>query len=185
MVVHPPAGVVALARAGDPEAWRALYDAYAGRLLTWLLALVTGDVAMSAEDVAAEAWLTAARRMGSFEGDESAFAGWLFGIARNIAMNTRRRSARRATTPSSIEADDVSWGVSGDVADGVVGDDSVRRLLARLPPREAEVIAAVDVAGMDVATTSRALGISATAVRVARHRGLGKLRGQLGDDLPD
>lgn len=168
------------ARTGDPEAWRALYEAYSGRLLVWLAALVTGDVAMAAEDVAAEAWLTAARRLGTFRGDESAFAGWLFGIARNIAMNTRRRSIRRATAPGSVDLDDPSWGVADDVALGVVADDSVRRLLAVLPPREAEVIAAVDVAGLDVSTTSKALGISATAVRVARHRGLGRLRRQLG-----
>lgn len=36
--------------------------------------------------------------------------------------------------------------------------------------REAEVIACIDVVGLDVTSTGRALGTSATAVRVARHR---------------
>lgn len=181
MVAHPPAGVVDEARAGDPEAWRTLYDAYAGRLVVWLRTLATGDVAASADDMAAEVWLTAARRIGSFRGDEQAFAGWLFGIGRNHAANARRRTTRRATAPSDLEMDDEAWGVVDDVANGVAASDGVARLLALLPPREAEVVAAIDVAGLDAATTAAALGISTTAVRVARHRALGRLRRHLGD----
>ncbi|WP_165372478.1 RNA polymerase sigma factor [Nocardioides iriomotensis] len=181
MVAHPPAGVVERARAGDAEAWRLLYDAYAGRLLVWLHTLGTGDVAAAAEDVAAEVWLTAARRIGSFRGDEQAFAGWLFGIGRHHVANVRRRSRRRATTPSDAPSVDESWGVVDDVALTVVARDDVARLLALLPPREAEVVAAIDVAGLDAATTAAALGISPTAVRVARHRALGRLRTHLAD----
>jgi RNA polymerase sigma-70 factor (ECF subfamily) len=48
--------------------------------------------------------------------------------------------------------------------------------LASLPPREREVLACLEVVGLDVATTAAALGLSATAVRVARHRGLRRLR---------
>lgn len=143
--------------------------------------LATGDVAASADDVAADVWLTAARRIGSFEGDEQAFAGWLFGIGRHHVMNARRRTTRRATTPSDPDADDRTWGVVDDVALEVVAADDVARLLALLPPREAEVVAAVDVAGLDTATTAAALGISATAVRVARHRALGRLRRHLAE----
>jgi RNA polymerase sigma-70 factor (ECF subfamily) len=64
----------------------------------------------------------------------------------------------------------------------VGGQDLTRRLLARLSPREAEVIACIDVVGLDVAATARALGMSTTAVRVARHRGLGRLRRILDDE---
>jgi RNA polymerase sigma-70 factor (ECF subfamily) len=37
-------------------------------------------------------------------------------------------------------------------------------------------VGCIDVIGLDVATTARALGMSTTAVRVARHRGLRRLR---------
>ncbi|WP_170254366.1 sigma factor-like helix-turn-helix DNA-binding protein [Nocardioides szechwanensis] len=56
------------------------------------------------------------------------------------------------------------------------GIDATRRLLGLLSKREAEVIACIDVVGLDAAATSQALGISVTAVRVARHRGLKRLR---------
>jgi RNA polymerase sigma-70 factor (ECF subfamily) len=49
-------------------------------------------------------------------------------------------------------------------------------VLADLPRREREVVACLEVIGLDVAATAEALGMSATAVRVARHRGLRRLR---------
>ncbi|MBJ7530674.1 MAG: hypothetical protein JHD04_14270 [Nocardioides sp.] len=56
--------------------------------------------------------------------------------------------------------------------------DWARQVLQRLPPRERDVVACTEVVGLDVATTAQALGISAVAVRVARHRGLRRLRDQ-------
>lgn len=166
------------ARAGDQEAWGELYAAHAGRLVTWLRSLPTGDAASDSEDVAAEAWLTAARRISEFRGDASDFAGWLFGIARNLAWNQRRRTGRRGTVPYAVDlAEPGMWGTSEDTASvNAIGVDLTRRLLALLPTREAEVVACIDVVGLDVGTVAAALGISRTAVRVAHHRALTKLR---------
>lgn len=176
-----PGDVVSRARTGDEEAWASLYRAHAHRLQTWLQTLTRGDRGL-AEDLAAEAWLTAARRIGDFRGDEDDFAGWLFGIARNLAQNERRTRTRRATTPHPTDMDDETlWGAVADSAGLVDGADLTRRLLATLPRREAEVIACVDVVGLDVRSTAAALGISQVAVRVARHRGLGKLRQTLAE----
>jgi RNA polymerase sigma-70 factor (ECF subfamily) len=170
--------VVRRAREGDQEAWGELYAAHAGRLLTWLRSLPTGDAASDFEDVAAEAWLTAARRIQDFSGNASDFAGWLFGIARNLAWNQRRRTGRRGTVPYAVDlAEPGLWGATEDAAAvNAVGVDMTRRLLALLSTREAEVVACLDVVGLDVATVSAALGISRTAVRVAHHRALTKLR---------
>ena len=180
MVASEPGDVVSRARGGDEQAWATLYRAQAHRLLTWLLTLTRGDRCLS-EDLAAEAWLTAARRIGDFRGDEDDFAGWLFGIARNLALNERRSRTRRATSPHPTDDDHAVWGTVEDSAGLVDGADLARRLLATLPRREAEVIACVDVVGLDVRSTAAALGISQVAVRVARHRGLGKLRRTLAE----
>lgn len=170
--------VVRRARAGDQQAWGELYAAHAGRLVVWLRSLPTGDAASDCEDVAAEAWLTAARRISDFTGGTSDFAGWLFGIARNLVWNQRRRTGRRATMPYAVDlAEPGMWGTSDDVAAvNAVGTDLTRRLLACLPTREAEVVACLDVVGLDVGTVAAVLGISRTAVRVAHHRALTKLR---------
>jgi len=169
--------VVTRAKSGDQRAWRELYTAHAGRLLLWLTTIGLGH---EAEDVAAEAWTTAASKVNDFKGDTSDFAGWLFGIARNLALNNHRRTARRATSPHPID-DTLPLDPVADPAGVAAGRDLTRRLLAALPRREAEVVACVDVVGLDNAATARALGISTAAVRVARLRALGRLRNQLSD----
>ena len=168
--------LVSGARQGDQAAWRALYEAHASRLTTWLGSLPSSDWSTSPEDIAADAWLTAAAKLGEFEGSDDDFAGWLFTIARNHAANSTRKAVRRRTDPATEQASETTWGVAPDPS-GAVGDlDSTRRLLAHLSPREAEVVACIDVVGLDVVSTARALGMKPTAVRVARHRALGRLR---------
>jgi RNA polymerase sigma-70 factor (ECF subfamily) len=175
--------VVTRAKSGDQWAWRELYTAHAGRLLLWLTTIELGH---EAEDVAAEAWTVAASKVNDFKGNTSDFAGWLFGIARNLALNGQRRAARRATFPHPIDdtlpLNTLLLDTVADPSGIAAGRDLTRRLLAVLPRREAEVVACVDVVGLDTAATATALGISATAVRVARHRALGRLRDLLADE---
>jgi RNA polymerase sigma-70 factor (ECF subfamily) len=165
--------LVQRAKRGDSTAWRELYRAHAGRLVVWLRTWPTGDVAVSPEDLAAEAWLTAAQKIADFHGTGDQFAGWLFGIARHLAANARRRSQRRDTHPTADPAPAAP--VEGPEPELVVRD-WVNRALAGLPARERDVVACIDVVGLDVASTARALDISQVAVRVARHRGLARLR---------
>jgi RNA polymerase sigma-70 factor (ECF subfamily) len=128
--------------------------------------------------VAAEAWLTAARRIADFDGTSDDFAGWLFGIARLVARNAQRRTSRRRTSPTTIEILDLSAPDRAPAANDVPDSERwVAWLLSHLPERERQVVACLDVVGLDVASTCAALGMSATAVRVARHRGLRRLRG--------
>jgi RNA polymerase sigma-70 factor (ECF subfamily) len=176
-VGREPDALVAAARLGDQAAWRDLYVLHAGRLVTWLRWLPRADAASSAEDVAAQAWLTAASKIHGFEGSDEEFAGWLFAIARKHAANDHRRGVRRQTRPGAAETGGtVLFSGDGDEIGRVVEQDSIRRLLAELSPREAEVIACVDVVGLDVRSAAAALGMKPTAVRVARHRALNRLR---------
>jgi RNA polymerase sigma-70 factor (ECF subfamily) len=167
--------IVAAAKRGDPEAWRALYRAHAGRLLLWLESRA-GGVEEGADDLAAESWLVAAQKITDFHGTSSEFAGWLFGIARNHAANARRRSSRRQSVTAALAADEPT--VPGPES-AFAGAEWVRDALATLPERERDVVTCLEVLDMDVATTAEALGISAVAVRVARHRGLKRLRSTL------
>lgn len=142
-----------------------------------------GDPAHAAEDLAAEAWLVAAQRIGDFRGSPSDFAGWLFGIARNLDANAQRKAHRRDTFGADFD-ENPRWGSYDSLAADVAQEDWVRRTLADLPTREAEVVACLDVVGLDVAATARALGMTPTAVRVARHRGLKRLRSVLANQPP-
>jgi len=180
--------VIRRARRGDEHAWAQLYEEHAGRLVVWLRHLRHADPAADAEDVAADAWLLAARKITEFTGDRDDFGGWLFAIARNLARSRYRTTCSRATTAFAPEGLETlvavgsrgAHDVVGDVAGDVVAADLTRRLIARLPAREAEVVVCLDVVGLDVEATCRALDMKAGAVRVARMRGLRRLRTLLG-----
>jgi RNA polymerase sigma-70 factor (ECF subfamily) len=167
--------LVRRAKSGDEDAWRELYRAHAGRLVVWLRTVAGGDAAVSPEDLAAEAWLTASGKIAGFTGTSSEFAGYLFGIARHLAANDRRRVGRRRTygfDPTDLAAVAPATEPHAEVD----AEAWVRWKLSGLPAREREVLACLEVVGLDVATTAAALEISPTAVRVARHRGLRRLR---------
>jgi RNA polymerase sigma-70 factor (ECF subfamily) len=173
--------LVRAARTGDPAAWRELYLLHNRRLTVWLHSLPMPDVASSAEDIAAEAWLTAASKIHDFQGADDDFPGWLFTIARNHASNSRRTALRRRTDPVSVqESPESTWGHARPDHAQVDDLDTTRRLLEHLTPREAEVVACIDIVGLDVTSTAAALDMRPTAVRVARHRALGRLRRLLG-----
>lgn len=166
--------VVAAAKRGDSSAWADLYRAHAGRLLVWLEArAVPGGEAP--DDLAGATWLVAAERIADFSGTSSDFAGWLFGIARNHASNAWRRSTTRARGIDTLGTT-AERHLPGP-ENRLIADEWVRQALASLPPRERDVVACLEVLDLDIATTAEALGMTAVAVRVARHRALKRLRG--------
>jgi len=95
--------VLAAARAGDDvsfgEIWRWLHLP----LVRWLSVVASGDV----EDIASEVWLSIARNLASFRGDERDFRGWVFTIARRRAIDWRRHRQRqpRTTDLDGVDAD--------------------------------------------------------------------------------
>lgn len=94
--------------------------------------------------------------------------------SRDGFRNRAQHRTRTATDPGVVDGT-----VGENVADpgtDIAAADAARHLIAQLLEREAQVVACIDVVGLDVARTSVALGMSSTAVRVAHHRGLGRLR---------
>jgi len=174
---HEDDDVIVRAKSGDESAWRELYEAHAGRLQAWLRSRPSGDSAEDSDDVAATSWLTAADKIADFHGSTDDFGGWLFVIVRNTALNQRRRTIRRATSPFEVDGNDARiWGADDDGTVLVDDMDGTRRLLAELSPREAEVVALVDVVGLDTATAASIIGISHSSIRVTRHRAMKRLR---------
>src|SRR6478752_674631 len=86
-----PDSLVALARAGDEAALTMLWR----ELNPLLLRYLRGRIGDGAEDVAAQAWLDAARRIGEFEGNDLDFRRWMFTIARHRSIDELRRRGRR------------------------------------------------------------------------------------------
>jgi RNA polymerase sigma-70 factor (ECF subfamily) len=169
---------VADAQAGDPGAFRTLYRDTQPRLLRYLRALVGDD----AEDVASEAWLQVARDLSTFHGDYDGFRGWVATIARHRAIDHLRRHSRRPPTTSVPVEELTELRAADDTAAcamDAVSTDAAVRLIATLPPDQAEAVLLRVVVGLDADSAGKVLGKRAGAVRTAAYRGLRTLAKRL------
>jgi RNA polymerase sigma-70 factor (ECF subfamily) len=158
------------ARSGDEAAFRYLWQQLQPRLLRFLRVYACEEP----DDVASETWLQVVRDLGRFDGDEDGFRGWLFGIARNRAIDATRARARfrdrlfKAPAPEPGPADRP---VELEVLEGLSTQQAIT-LVAGLPRDQAEAVALRVIAGLDTPAVARILRKSPGAVRVALHRGL-------------
>ena len=169
--------VLDAARVGAEWAFSALYREHNHLLLRYFAARAPRD----ADDLTAEVWLAAARRLGSFEGDATAFRSWLFTIAHHRLVQHWRDSGRRPPSDSSGDSGDRSACEPGGgdpaeaVAEVMSAQDAVRRITAVLSPDQAEVVLLRVLGGLDVEQVAATIGKRPGAVRVLQHRALKKL----------
>jgi RNA polymerase sigma-70 factor, ECF subfamily len=163
---------LARAQGGDEAAFACIFRDVQPALLRYLRV-----IAPEAEDVAGETWLQVVGGLAGFRGDEQAFRAWLFTIARHRAVDAGRSRARRPTMPLDLTgaAEQLVTADSADLALDAVSARAVVKLIAELPPDQAEVIMLRVVADLDSGDVARILGKTPGAVRVAAHRGLRRL----------
>jgi RNA polymerase sigma-70 factor, ECF subfamily len=146
----------------------ALFREAAGDVFAYV-ATLTGDRAL-AEDVVAQAFERAWSRRRSYRAGRGSPRAWLFGIARNAALDELRRR-RRVAAP----LDDVPDG-GADLADELARRATVAAALARLDARDRELVALRFHAGLSHEEAGRVLGISASNAATRLHRALTRLR---------
>jgi RNA polymerase sigma factor (sigma-70 family) len=127
----------------------------------------------AAEDVTAAAFERAYRKRSRFDSRKGSPRAWLFGIARNAALDELRRRGRQA----ELSADPV------DAASvpGTGGGDSELRLLigdalGGLAAHERELIALKFFAGLANSEIARVIGTTASNVGTRLNRTMDKLR---------
>jgi RNA polymerase sigma factor (sigma-70 family) len=128
----------------------------------------------AAEDVTALAFERAFRKRKSFKPERGSERAWLFGIARNAALDELRRLKRSAPLTSEPAAPD-------DEPERALRRAAVRAALAAMPARDRELIALKFHAGLDNAELAEVLGVSVTNAGTRLHRALTKLREILDD----
>ena len=170
------AALLAAARR-DPNAFRELYDRYAGRIHAYFVRR-TGDPDAAFDLTAetfAQAWLVRARFRDEVDGSA---APWLFGIARNVLLMSLRRGRleRRAAERLGVaERLDTPHAAATAVPDERWADGA-DELLDALPPAQREAVRLRVVQELDYEQVAVALGTTASAARVRVHRGLAALR---------
>jgi RNA polymerase sigma-70 factor, ECF subfamily len=154
------------------ERFEALYRSSRDDVYAYAFALLRDRGA--AEDVTAAAFERAYRRRRTFDRRRGEERAWLFGIARNTALDELRRR-RRVAALLSDPAEELEHHLD-DETDVAVRRTVVRDALASLPARDRELIALKFHAGLSNVELARVLGVSESNAGTLLHRSMAKLR---------
>ncbi len=128
----------------------------------------------AAEEVTAAAFERAYRKRNRFDPERGEPRAWLFGIARNAALDELRRRGRQAEL--TAEPADLHGFATEEGAEHSERRLAVSAALERLEPRERELIALKFFAGLSNAEIAQILGISESNAGTKLHRAMTKLR---------
>lgn len=163
---------VPLVAAGHSEGFAELYERTFPRVYAYVASLLRDRSA--AEDVTAQAFERAYRKRRSYRPARGSMDAWVFGIARNAALDELRRRNRHAMLRADPE--DVASPSPEDHAELAVRRQTVRAALASLDGQERELVALKFAGGLSNVEIARVLGMSESNVGTRLHRTITKLR---------
>src|SRR5204862_3002938 len=128
----------------------------------------------AAEDVVANAFERAYRKQPQFDARRGTARAWVFGIARNAALDELRRRRRHAALP--LEPADEAPPPLDDEAEDPARRAAVRAALESLRPRDREIVALKFGAGLSNGELATVLGTSESNAGTLVHRAMTTLR---------
>ncbi|MFZ0382004.1 MAG: sigma-70 family RNA polymerase sigma factor [Solirubrobacteraceae bacterium] len=162
---------------GEELVFDALFRAHYVGVLRY--ALRRSPTRAAAEDIAAETFVVAWRRLNAVPADE---LPWLLGIAHRLILNERRSDRRRARLVARLSADPDDPGPQP--AEPSREHRRVLDALGRLGERDQEVLRLAAWEGLDPSRAAAVLGCSRGALAVRLHRARRRLVKQLSADRP-
>ncbi len=166
-------GLVARLRRREPGAWRELFDQEMPAIYRYAYSRVPS--AADAEDLAAMVFEQAWKSVDHLEDRGLPPRAWLFGIARHVVTEHRRRLFR-APPAVALEAFDApDAGLEGHAE-----QMALARAVAALPRADGEVITLRFLHGLSLAETAEVMRVTVDAVKARQARALRKLRELLG-----
>ncbi len=162
----------------EPTAWarfEELYRSSRDDVYAYVCTILRDQAA--AEDVTAIAFERAYRRRRTFDRRRGEERAWLFGIARNAALDELRRRRRVATLvvePEAIPEEEAPSPFEDD--DVVLKRTAVRTALGAMSARDRELLALKFHAGLSNAELAKVLGVSESNAGTILHRTVQKLR---------
>jgi RNA polymerase sigma factor (sigma-70 family) len=154
----------------------ALYRETASDVYAYVMTLLRDRAA--AEDVTAQTFERAYRKQAGFDAGRGSQRAWLFGIARNAALDELRARKRTAALHGDPEDPGAATASSpdDDAEEAALRRATVRAALAGLDPRDRELIALKFHAGLGNAEIAKVLGISVANAGTRVHRAVTRLR---------
>ena len=168
--------LIARARAGEPAAERALYDAHVDRVYR-LAYRLAGDDEL-AREFTQETFIRAFQRLDTFRGD-SRLATWLHAITTTVALNGLRKLKRFRARETALEAAD------GVAAGARIAEPDLKTRLRdaidALPHKYRVVVVMHDVEGYTHEEIAAAMGVEVGTSKAQLSRARARLRIVLAD----
>ncbi|MDV6012282.1 RNA polymerase sigma factor ShbA [Haloechinothrix sp. LS1_15] len=135
----------------------------------------------SADDVAQEALLGVLSSLPRYRASGANFLAFAYGIAANKVADFHRRHASNPTQPVAELPESAHTPDTGPEHQAVRAElrEEVGRLLRTLTDYQREILVLRVAVGLSAAETARALSTSPSAVRIAQHRALNRLRAEI------
>jgi RNA polymerase sigma-70 factor (ECF subfamily) len=146
--------------AGDPDAFRALYEKYGEKVFASAYRIV-GEY-HAAADLVQEVFVKIHGELRNFK-FESKFSTWLFRVTVNHALNRSSEGVRHSRIHEKIGRD--GRGDPGGTKEGRPVDDEVHRALQRLSPKLRTVISLRYLEGLSYEEIAEILEISIGTVK--------------------
>lgn len=164
-------------RAGDPEAFRELFDEHAGAIYRY--AFRSAGEAATAEDVVAQTFLEAWRLRSRVLTEGESLEPWLYGIATNVLRNSRRSVRRFRAALERFPIPEPDPDIVDELADRVGEQEELaaaRAALRALRAGEREVVALCVWSGLSYADAAEALGVPVGTIRSRLSRAKARLQ---------
>ena len=176
--------LVARVRAGDEEAFRLIFDRYSRPVLGFIFDMV-GDRSL-AEDLAQETFVRAYRGLQNLR-EETKLSTWLFGIARNCALEqlrTRRRDAGNVEIDAepAFELHDHARTPSGQLLDKELSG-VIQTALQRLDEDKRTVFTLKVLQQRSYEEIAEITGFSVGKLKTDLHRARAEMRRRIGPYL--
>jgi RNA polymerase sigma-70 factor, ECF subfamily len=165
--------LVERAQGGDAQAFGLIYDRYLDTVFRFIYFRV-GSRPL-AEDLTADTFLRALKRIGSFTWQGRDLGAWLVTIARNLVADHFKSGRYRleVTTGDVLDADKADRGPEGSPEAAVVDhitNVALLRAVKQLNPEQQECIVLRFLHGFSVAETAQAMGKNEGAIKALQYR---------------
>lgn len=159
------------------DAFGKLYEQYRQRVFSYVIYRVTE--AQTADDLTAQIFERALRKIATYQPDRGAFAVWLFTIARNTVNNHLRAKRLRQWVMLDLLSNHSAETMS--LEELVCQDEQVQQLLAlvaQLSSQERDLLALKFGAGLTNRRIAELSGLTESNIGVMVYRTIRKLRDQ-------
>jgi len=168
-----------IAQSRDPQAFSALFDAYAPRLKSYMIR--QGADPATAEELAQETLLTVWRKAQLYSGEKGSASTWIYTIARNLRIDRIRRETPWQELPEGHNEEAADDPPPDEIVSGRERSERVQDALKTLPAEQYDVVVLSYLDGLSHSEIAERLDLPLGTVKSRMRLAYQKLRESVED----